>query len=254
MADSNLVKFGSYDIEAAQAEGVGIGGAFFTPPVGRSIVRVIPPPVGVKSPYLVTYQHYIETPATDSAIKFNCPEVTRKDFCPACERYRALTKSGNPADSKAAESWKAKRRVYVNILDRANPDKGPQVWAFGVMIHRRLIDLREDNVQGVDYTHPVTGYDIVLKKEGSGRDTRYYADLARNASKLAPDAESMNDLIDMQIDLAPFAKMLSDDEMIDALGGLIGSHKAAATQSRARSAQDDIDAAYTENVGPDKTR
>lgn len=226
MADDQAIqKWGTYTAEAAEEERAALdeeGGAdFMKLSVGRNIVRILPPVRGKNTPFRVTYQHYIET--ADGKWAFTCPRLENDQRCPVCELAMSLQRSGKPADRDRGYQIKAKRRVYANVINRADPDKGPVVLAFGKTIHDELVKLRQDEVTGGDYTHPVNGIDVIIDRVGSGKtDTEYSVNLARQLSPLHPDATVMNAWAGMLHDLDLFAKMPSDEEMYEKMQSIFG--------------------------------
>ena len=223
--DQEIQKWGTYTAEAAQEEREALqdeGGAdFMKLSVGRNIVRILPPARGRSSPFRVTYQHYVETP--DGKWAFTCPRLENDRRCLLCELAMSLQRSGKPRDRDQGYQIKAKRRVYTNAINRADPDKGPVVLAFGKTIHDDLVNLREDEVTGGDYTHPVGGIDVIIDRVGSGKnDTEYTVNLSRQTSPLHPDATVMDSWAGMLHDLDSFAKVPSDDEMNEKMNEIFG--------------------------------
>lgn len=215
---SNIVKWGSYDAETAQEEKSQMDSSsteFFKVKVGKSVVRFLPPPLGKKSPFRVVWTHYINLPGSKDPISFACPMREANRSCPVCQKAEGFKRSGNDADFKKALDLFPKRRVYANIVDREHPEKGVQVFGFGKTIHEALAKIRADEDAGGDFTNPDTGFDIIVEREGTGKnDTNYTVMAARKQSKLG-DYE----LISQQHDLERFAKVLSEEEILTKLSG-----------------------------------
>jgi hypothetical protein len=233
---SNLVKFGSYDVEAAHEEksDLSAGGGqaeFMKLKAGRNVVRIIPPPMGKRSPFRTVYQHFIQTPT--GPIVFVCPRLEKKQPCPACQRAEEFRGSKNEEDQKMASEFFARRRVFCNVVDRGEPEKGAKVLAFGKGIHESLVALRDDPDSGGDYTHPINGFDIIIERSGNGKnDTKYAVRGARNTSQLADDVTVMQSLIDTQRDLEQFARVPTWDELRDMLAGKKREKGDGASQQR----------------------
>jgi hypothetical protein len=257
---SNLVKYGSYDMEAAESEQgeserAGGGADFLKLEPGRTVVRILPPPVGRKSPFRVIYQHYYRPPAATGPVVFACPRMETKGqkVCPVCQEGERYKRSGNPADREKAFELFPTRRVFCNAVDRKNPDAGPRVLVFGKMIHEALIALRRDEDAGGDFTHPLYGFDIVIEREGTGKqDTKYRVLPARKQTPLGNEA-----WLDQQHDLERFAVVRGTEELSAILSGETpperprkgDSGKGAPRTSKApaRTAEDDVeDAEYEE--------
>lgn len=212
---SNLQKWGSYDLKAAKQEQEELArsgsSAFFKPKNGPNKVRFLPPPMGKSSPFVMVHQHYVRMPGMANAASFNCPRVMEKRPCPVCAEAERLRGTGNPADYEQAGEFMAKLRVFGVIVDRAEPELGPQVFAYGKSIHETLVALREAD-DGGDFTHPIEGFDIVIEKTGQGKEVRYAVRAARNSTPLA-DPSGIDDIMDMMPDVGRYARVPSDEDL-----------------------------------------
>jgi hypothetical protein len=258
---SNLVRWGSYDASTAKAEkeemAKGGGGQdFMKLQAGRNVVRVLPPAPGKRSPFRVVHQHFVRLPTSPNPVVFVCPRMETKSECPLCTQAGRLRSSGNEADREKAWELMPKRRVFCSVIDRANPEAGPKVLAFGKMVHEELVSLREDEDTGGDFSHPLTGYDVIILREGTGKnDTSYKVRRAKGETPLSPDAAEMDRWADAMPDLDQFGKVKPLEEIMLALGidperaraerAVVVEQKAAATkakgQRKAATASDDDD-------------
>ena len=233
---ANIQKFGEYSIDAAEAEKAAIdaeGGDFMKLAVGRNVVRILPPLRGKDSPFRVTYQHYIET--AEGKWVFTCPRLEAKQRCPVCEHAQKMKKSVNPADRDAAYDMLPKRRVFCLVINRAEPEKGPVVLAFGKTIHEPLVKLRQDEDAGGDFTHPTHGMDVIIDREGTGKtDTKYDVNLARRSSPIHPDAATVAQWADMMPDLDDFAKLPGSDELNERMAKVFGPDSVPTTGTSVR--------------------
>lgn len=222
---ANLVKYGEYTLEAAQEEQQridegGSGGDFMTLEEGKNVVRFLPPKVGVKSPFHIVDQHYIKVPGAVSELKFTCLRKTYRKPCPACMKAEALKNSGNPVDADAARDYWPRRRVYANVIDRSEPEKGPRILGMPKTIHEALVTMRQDSTAGGDFCNPAKGFDIVIHRKGTTKmDTEYSVSGARESSRLCADEQQMADWIEAQHDLTTLVKVHSEQEIRDLLAG-----------------------------------
>ena len=201
---SNLKKWGSYDPKAAEAEADVLdklsSGDFMKLRVGRNVVRVLPPLEGQATPFVMTFQHFIELPGMAQKVVFNCPRRMANQPCPACRKADDLRATGNPLDYDLAKQFTSRPRVYVAVIDRDDEDAGPKILAVGKTIYEDLIDLRNDP-DGGDYTNPANGYDVVIRRQGTGKeDTKYKVSLARDESQVGTE-EQMDQWLEMMPDL-----------------------------------------------------
>lgn len=222
-----LLKYGKFDEKQAMAEkdeseSASSGVEMFKFQVGKNVIRILPPPVGQSSPFKVVYQHFVDLPGTKKS--FVCARVEAKKHCPICKKIDELKASPSKVDRDAAEDMFAKRRIFVNIIDRRNPDKGPLTVGIGKTVHEGLLGLRDEETGG-DYCDPENGYDAVITRTGSGKnDTKYTVALARKSTPLAgtvddPDIDKMQEWIDMQNDLSRFARLPDKQEVAELLAG-----------------------------------
>lgn len=136
---------------------------------GKYVVRVLPG-VGGHKWFSRAQQHYINVEGVSRAAIFNCPRAHGKGRCKACEQVDKWSRTGNPADGDKAYDWQAKLRVYCNVIDRNNPERGPQVWAFSKGMWGDLQNLLDDKDAGGDFTNPEKdGFDLVVTR-GTGKN------------------------------------------------------------------------------------
>jgi len=234
---SNIVNYGTYEIDAADQEHEDLsrsGGQFMRLEVGRNVVRFLPPPAGRSTPFVTTFQHFLNLPGVPDAIVFNCPRLMIRRPCPACAKGDKLKASGNPRDQEAARDFWASRRVFACVIDRQDEDAGVKILGFGKMIHEALVAIRRDEDAGGDFTHPVDGFDIVIERTGSGKnDTRYTVRAARSSSPLGND-----EWIDQQPNLRHLAKVPTLDEIRAMVQGGDDGAGGGAT------AQDDVESVH----------
>lgn len=255
---ANLMKWGSYDLEAAEKESASMEGGgnteFFKLKVGKNVVRFLPPKLGMRSPFRVVWTHYIRKPDQKDPVSFACPMKEANRKCPVCEKADSLKRSGNEADYKRAFELFPKRRVYAHVVDRENPEKGVQVLGFGKTIHEALVKIRKDPDAGGDFTDPEAGFDIIIERTGTGpKDTEYQVMAARKQSKLGDLA-----WIEAQGDLERFGKVLEHEELMAKLRGESGGGEREAapklrertveTTAKTRRAVDDVGSTDEDDV------
>lgn len=176
---------------------------------GKNVFRVLPGR-GVPSPFFVTWIHYIRNPATpeSNGRPVICPLKTRKTSCIVCSKVQALNKEGNAVSRKVASDIRASRRIFANVVDIGDIAKGVQVTEFGVKLYEDLLSLlvgddeRPEEFPGVDYTHPQTGYNLIVEKEVGDKNnlketTRYSHPIASQKPTAIPVADWMTKLHDL---------------------------------------------------------
>lgn len=200
---------------AANDSEVGEGGKtpFWSPKVGRNLVRMLPG-LGTNKPMIVSHQHYIELPGRPKVV-FACPKALEKKPCPACTKSEQLMASKNQADRETAFGLKPRLRVYANIVDRGDVAKGPQVWGFGRTVYDQLRSLRADPDVGDFFRIDASGFDIVVERKGTGKnDTEYH--VRPSAKNLALGDASV---LEVQSDLQRFRSVMEYDAIVAKLRG-----------------------------------
>ncbi len=221
---AGLVKWGSYEVDAANKERdeTKSDSTFMKLKVGKNVVRILPPRAGQNSPFKIVRQHFIRMPGNDSPAVFACPrsaDEDMKDRCPACEQAAKLRGTGVRVDRDRAWELMPKLRVFANVIDRSSEESGPQVLGFGKMIFEELVNLREDEDAGGDYTHPTKGFDIIIQRQGTGKnDTSYSVRMARHASAITDDPDEMESWYESMENLDQFAAAKSYEEILEMLG------------------------------------
>jgi hypothetical protein len=217
-----IVQYGSYSLDSAaedRAELDASGGSanFMSLKEGKNIVRFLPPLMGQTRPFKTVIQHYIKR-AVGNQLVIVCPQQMAKQRCPVCEKIKILAGSRSRADQELAKTYSARRRIFANVIDRSDPEKGPQILGFGKMIQDDLVSIREDPNAGGDFCDPKVGFDIVIERTGSGMQTKYSVSASRSDSELG-----QMEWIAMQNDLDRFAKVESYESIVDRLNGGDGS-------------------------------
>jgi hypothetical protein len=251
---SNLVKYQPYTEEDATHEAEDLdrtAANFLKLSEGRSVVRILPALPGKgygpnkNSPFRTVFTHFLRKPGEKDALTSACPNKEANQHCVACEIANKLKTSGNKADANLAYDFFAKRRVYVSVIDREDPEKGVQVLGVGKTVHEALVKIRKDVDAGGDFTDPVNGFDIIIERKGTGKtDTEYTVMPARKQSPLGN-----MDWIDEQPDLNVFAKVKKEEiEKFFSKGDDDAPPRETKTvnerpkqQARARNAADDIE-------------
>jgi hypothetical protein len=249
---SNL-EYGGYEVEAAEQEDEDLSKSgssnFMKLNVGDNVVRILPPPVGRKSPFFTAFQHFLDLPGYDGPIVFNCPRMMARQFCPACAKSDKLRSSPSKQDQDAARDFWSSRRIYVNVIDRADEDAGPKILAIGKTIHEALVAIRKSDPDEGDFTHPETGFDINIQRQGTGKnDTKYKVVAARRSTALG-DLDWINQQADLRAKLAvpsldEIKAMFTKEEPQQMGSNVVGDAEAlpAGGRARGRSAQDDVEA------------
>jgi hypothetical protein len=181
--------------------------------VGKSVLRFLPA-MGAAKPMVVTWQHYIEQPGRDTVV-FACPKAMAKQPCPACAKVDKLLASKNPADRETAYGLKPKLRVFANVIDRGDVEKGPQVWGFGKTVYEQLRSLRDDPDVGDFFRPDASGFDIIVERKGTTKnDTEYHV---RPSTKNAALGDMT--VLEVQHEIGRFAEVMTYEEIVARIKG-----------------------------------
>jgi len=157
-----------------------VGGPFFTPAEGRSLLRVLPqwePNLGVF--YYEFYSHWIQIAQRGSL----CANV---HFTPEIQQAAATAGRGMCYFCEIQgqhKGLKARARYLLNMVDLQKPEDGVQIWNIGPQLLGDMLTFFFDPEWG-DFTDPERGFDCILTRQGTGRDTDYTFMLRRNSTPL----------------------------------------------------------------------
>lgn len=220
---SNLANYSGFSLEEAQEDknkytktDNEITYLKFKP--GDNVIRILPARNGEK-PFVKVHQHFVKTPK--GTVSFRCPRIAEGRPCMVCEKSASLKASSKEDERDLGYDMAAKLRVYCNVIDRAEPEKGVQVASFGKQIYAQLSSIRDDKVAGGDFTHPLKGFDLSIAKSGSGKNgTSYIVKAARENSPLLDTEEAMVAMLDSQPNLDEnYNRVLSDEDIRLRLSG-----------------------------------
>jgi hypothetical protein len=268
----NLVPFGDFDErEAAKIEKELDEGSksIFKFPEGSTVLRIVPPPPGRKSPWVETYQHFIPVPGQEKPMVFNCPrKLDQGRKCPACERAFELYKSGNAMDKEAAKRFWPKQKFYLPVIIRAKKgediDNTIRIIAVGRQICGQIVEIRkgypdpedpETMVLPRDVTHPIEGWDLVVKRTGtSQQDTKYTVRVKKNGQvplfykvgddgSIKADYTAINETLSNPVNLDAQIELPTDERIKKLMIGDVGENKqlSSGNERRGRTASDDVD-------------
>lgn len=256
---SNIQKYAPMDVDAMEdmfKEFSG-GGAknYLKLPEGTTVIRVLPPPVGAGYKYMVPcFQHYFKPPGAERGASFFCPRGEKKP-CPMCNRYFLLKESGNPKDAEFARHFSAGRKVVMNVIDRANPNDGPKLFTGAAKsIGERLREIAkgQDVADGEfssglsgDFTDPVNGFDIAIRRKGTGTATEYEVIAGKVRKPLSQDAAEATKWLDAQKDLNKVVTPASVEEILAHMEG--AAKPVVRGPTAPKNAQDILDGDFTED-------
>lgn len=152
------------------------------PPAGKTIWRFLPPVKGKKPvPFTYVWVHFFNNPVNLEEL-LNVGVCSSKQFgkpCDLCAYVGKLRRSGSEADREVADRLRAKEHIIANVV-RLDEDKGQAVSVMDVPkdVHDVLMQILRDKQDGVDFTHPDKGFNVIIERKGEKLNTDYKARLA----------------------------------------------------------------------------
>ena len=232
-------EFSEEDLKVEQEAMASGGTDYWKAKEGISVVRFLPKLKGWPSLFKTVREHYINTPT--GRRNYVCPRVFNEQ-CAQCDYANELRGSPVKADQDLAYSLFSKKQVYGRLIDRAEPDKGVQIYKFGKMVHSELTDLIEDDG---DFTHPTTGYDVKLRRKGTTQfDTEYKCKKGKvcalgNMDWLAEEKD-MHEMFGLRCKPEDLVKKLAGTVIAARLPALLEGSADAPPPEQTKSVEDDL--------------
>ncbi len=211
---------------------------------GETDLRILPPPTawsewfearGQKpTPFIELWKHFFQTPS-GAYVSFPCPKKTAGLPCRACEVADQLRSSGSEEDREKGWSIKVKRKMLIPVINRDRPEDGPRVWEVsapggkprGKTMFEKITGVMEGRRPKNIVTPGDDGYDIAIKRKGTGRlDTSYTVE-AGEQRPLAATPEEAVALINSQPDIRECFKIPGEDFMLEKMAEIEGPPRAA---------------------------
>jgi hypothetical protein len=189
------------------------GGGFFSPPDGRSVIRILPEVGKMTFFYQQVGTHML--PGSDNKKQFYCPNFTSEGEmdCPICDYVEELKKAGDKASVALASQLRVKRKFWMNVIDRDHEGQGPQIFTPGVMVFGQISSLIGDPDYG-DIFDVEDGIDLIIEKKGQKLETEYQVKPKRTSTPLSDDPDTVKEWLDKARDLTPVE--VSDNKEEDA--------------------------------------
>ena len=147
--------------------------------------------------------------------------------CPICEYVNNLRESANPEDQNLYQKMRAKKRIYINVLDRDKGEDKPKVLGIGQSIFKALLGVFCDPDYG-DITDPDKGRDVMITRSGQGINTTYSLLVKPNTSPVSLTV-SKEELDTGMADLKSLFLNKSYDELLAILNGTDSNSQATET-------------------------
>lgn len=188
---------------------------YWKPKTGDNNIRILD-----ADPWVVETGYHYEVGPKEETV--TCPKLTDpafggRDSCSLCDFVSKLRKSGkegNAEDKELAGDLASSRRYFTHVIDLNEPEKGVQVFAFGVMIYKAILGLITHPDYGADLIDHKKGFDLILKKTGKDRDTEYQLNARRNPSSVYDLKKFDTEQLKNMTDLSKVPNILTNEEIM----------------------------------------
>ena len=183
---------------------------FWVPPVGKSVIRVVPSKFNKSNPFREVMFHY----GIGNKTMLSLTNFGEKD--PIVEFAQQLRKTSDKENWSLAKKIEPKMRIFVPVIVRGEEDKGVRMWQFGKEMYLELLGIAEDEDIG-DYTDIMDGRDLTVDTVGPEvTGTKFNKSSIRIKPKTSPlsdDNEQIKKWISEQPDVLSLYKKYEFDEM-----------------------------------------
>jgi len=151
---------------------------FWVPKEDKNNIRILPPWSEEGIWYREVPYHY-----GIGGKSVVCPKRLLGKPCYICDKVAEFRKSSDKNLNELANDLRPKMRIYYNVIDLDDTAKGVQVFGSGVQVFKDLLYYDLDDEWG-NITDVEEGYDIILIREGKGRNSKYQVKAKKNSSPL----------------------------------------------------------------------
>jgi len=188
---------------------------FWKPSVGKQVIRVVPSKFNKSNPFSEMMFYYGIGSKRVMASPANWGE---KD--PIMEFAKQLRGTNDRENWRLAKKLDAKVRIFAPIVVRGQESEGVKLWQFGKEVYQDFLNMAADEEIG-DFTDIAQGRDIKLTTVGPEVTGTPYNKTSigpsLKTSALADSEDTINTLLEEQVDPMKVFKPLPYDEMKSAL-------------------------------------
>jgi hypothetical protein len=164
---------------------------FWTPPLGKTTIRIVPSKYDVDSPFTELYFHNVIS-------KFPILALTNFGQQDPVEEFRkTLQEAGGKDNWSMSGKLTPRPRYYAPVIVRGEEDKGVRLWNFGVSMYKTLLQLAAEEEIG-DYTDVKNGIDLVITKVNGNPYPETSIMAKRQNSPLSTDPKQVEDWLENQ--------------------------------------------------------
>jgi len=141
-------------------------------------------------------------PARKGFKGFICPNKTADGECLFCVVSGALGKLGRSDDDakELSRELRSREEFFVNAvrMDREeDKKKGVRILQIVQGVYETMMKIFKDKDAGGDFSHPDTGFNLVIERKGTERDDTEYTCLPARAASVIEDRKWLSQLHDL---------------------------------------------------------
>lgn len=193
----------------------------FTPKEGDNTIRVLP--AGWEGNTDYAYPAWVHFGIGADESSYLCLRKMKNGAtCPICQEVARMKADGEGEDAKRID---CKERMVCWILDRSDRDETPALYSMPATLYKDINALCYSSKSGkaIFIDNPDDGYDVIVRRTGTKRNTRYLPQVDREATVITDDADKYKELEDwVQDNQVPDCLQFFDEEYLEkALSGEI---------------------------------
>jgi len=196
-------------------------------PNSTTLVRFMPSTHESGRTFTPVVNHFNLKDAEGNNVAPACLKDLKGEACPACAASEVLRKRGKAGDKLADRIGRelgGRARYYAEFYVKGDEDAGPQMTGFAQTMYEDLVAVGKTCREGElgAYNHPDEGQWIALRREGSGFDTKYSANLTGKFVTLDEVRKQWEDEMTVDFIEAIAPREVSQDEMVDLMKHTFG--------------------------------
>ena len=163
----------------------------WSPPLGKSTVRIVPSKYDVDTPFTSLYFHNVLS-------KFPLLALTNFGQQDPVEEFRKKLQDAGGKDNWSMSGKLTPRvRYFAPVIVRGEEEKGVRLWAFGVSMYKTLLQLAAEDEIG-DYTDIENGIDLIITKVNGSPFPETSVMAKRQNSPLSTDPKKVKEWLEDQ--------------------------------------------------------
>lgn len=165
---------------------------FWNPPMGKTIIRIVPSKDNPDTPFTELYFHNV-------IAKYPILALTNfGEQDPVEEFRRTLQNAGGKDNWSMSGKLTPRARYFAPVIVRGEEDKGVRLWSFGSRMYKALLSLAAEDEIG-DYTDINDGIDLIITKaKGDGDYPESTVMAKRQNSPLSSDPKQIEEWLTNQ--------------------------------------------------------